>query len=517
MSSDRFSLQYKTLLGATLVLAGALAFRIGLLSAPGEFDEFYHLLAARGWAETGSPRILDGEYWRGALFTRVVAGLFMLANNEELATARLASVAAGALVPVVLFFWVNRVIGIGTAALSIVFMILWPQGIIESQLARFYTLHVLAFVTGTAAFYLFVTERGPFRALFGLSAAMFWAVALHLQISAIIGIAAVFGAATLVLMMRHRTNLRSFALIASILISGILITLLLAGGRDAIERAWAFYRWTPAHAEPLRDYAGFYFDQLRKTYGVLWLATPVLALLGLRINAQLTVFCTAFFVACFVIHSFGGMKALRYLSYALPFLFVVWTMGLVAAFEFISKALQPHLRRASGVLAGLALVAATGFTSRSVELAIGNGLPSRGDWRNGSAVVGDWINAPFIATTRELHHIAHIGPYDALFSKSRVTELSPPEDFGIDPRTGRPVVGSPHSIAQVLQCVPDGLLVTSGHWWRTKGWEAKLTPMLEASGSKVSIREDGALLAIRWQHTPTSADECGRVAAMLSN
>ena len=503
-------------LGACLVLAAALAFRVGLLHAPGEFDEFYHLLAARGWLETGSPRILDGEYWRGALFTRMVAGLFEITGSQDLPTARLVSVAAGSLVPVVLFLWLDRVVGPGPALLAAVFAILWPQGLLESQFVRFYALHVLTFLSGAVTFYLLLVGGGVSRLFYGLATALFWSLAVQLQISSVIGISAALLGGLPVLAIHRNAGLRAWLLMGGGLVSLALVAAAVLGTTDIGERAWAFYRWTPAHAAALRDYYGFYFNQLQMAYGVLWLASLVLVPLGLRINAALTLFCGTIFTICFLTHSFGGMKALRYLSYAMPFLFVMWALGLCAVFDLLkTRGVDPRLRVALALAAGIGVVTGTDFAPRSLELASGAGLPPRGDWSEGAAVVGDWGAVPFVATTRELHHVAHIGSYDVLFSRSRVTELDPPQDFGVDPRTGRPVVGHADNILRILRCVPDGLLVTSPHWWRSKGWQDRLLPRVTENGTELSMRERGALLAIRWRNANPLPDSCNTLSRDL--
>src|SRR5829696_3595499 len=41
-----------------------------------EFDELYHVLAARGWLETGRFAIAEGEYNRTGLFTLLIGLLF---------------------------------------------------------------------------------------------------------------------------------------------------------------------------------------------------------------------------------------------------------------------------------------------------------------------------------------------------------------------------------------------------------------------------------------------------------
>lgn len=494
--------------GALLVLAAAVAFRLGLLQAPGEFDEFYHLLAARGWVETGSPRILDGEYWRGTLFTRLVAALFGITGSQDLPVARLVAIAAGSLMPVVLFLWIYRVVGLGTAVLAAAFAVLWPQGILESQLARFYTIQALTFFSGAVAFYMFLVGPAGTRILYGLVAVLFWCLAVHFQVSSVIGIAAALLGGLVVIAVRRKFSLRGWIFLGSAMVSLSLIAVVALSTTGVLERAWAFYRWTPLHAAETRDYYGFYFNQLETSYGVLWLASVVLVPLGLRVNAGLTVYCGTIFTACFLVHSFGGMKSLRYLSYATPCLFVLWALGLRSGVALVTRHLDPKLRVGVALVAGAAVVATTQFVPRSLQLAGGEGLPPRGDWSAGRAVVGDWSSVPFVATTRELQQIAYIGPYDVLFSQSRVTELRPPTDFGIDPRTGRPVVGTGENIAGVLYCVPDGILVTSPDWWYAGGWEDGLEPVLTARDAIVNKREADEIVVIRWQHKRPVPDIC---------
>ncbi|MCK0168497.1 hypothetical protein MWU52_13105 [Jannaschia sp. S6380] len=515
MAMDRTG---RWIIAAVLVAAAfAMAFRVGLLGAPGEFDEFYHLLAARGLVETGHPAILEGEYRRGLLFTRMIAGLFELTGRNGLGTARLISVLAGAAIPALLVLWVARAAGPWPAALAGLFAVLWPQAIIEAQLARFYAFHVLFFLAGAIAMYAATVSilagkraRGLAFALLGV---LCWGVALRLQVVTIIGIAAVLsGAAALSVPRVATTRSRALAL-AVLVIAAAAGALAVAILTDLGAKAVAFYRWTPEHAAALRNYQGFYFDQMERGWGLLWYVTPLLALAAFRVRPGLTVYCGLAFAVCFVVHSFGGMKALRYLSYAMPFLFVIWGLGLSAMAAGVARRFGGRGRAATLAVAMIVILLATPFGSRSLELAAGRGLPARGDWRGAAEVVRDWADAPFVVTTRELHHLAHLGAYDLLFSPSRVSELSPPRDFGRDTRTGRPVIGTAAAWSAVLGCEPDGLLVTSPHFWRTRGWAERLVPPLAARGYAVEIREAGAVLALRWRSTAPRGAECDDLVA----
>ncbi|WP_281826351.1 hypothetical protein [Jannaschia rubra] len=490
----------RTTIVVALTLLAALAFRLGLLDAPGEFDEFYHLLAARGLVDVGLPRIMDGEYWRGILFTRMVAAVFELTGSQGLPAARLVSVAAGVAIPAVLVWWLLRVAGTGSAILAGLFAVLWPQGILEAQFVRFYAVQGLCFLAGATALHIALDARPRARLALLTLTLGFWALALHFQISTAIGIAGSLGGAAMLLARRFVHGPRGW-----IVLGAILVTLLMLGGAVVVfsglgEKAVAFYRWTPEHAEHLRDYRTFYFDQLEQTWGPLWYATPGLMVPALWLRPRLAVYCGAVFGTCFIAHSFGGMKALRYLSYAMPFLFAIWALGLVGLVQLIFGMMRPATAIGVGAACAALLLTAP-FAWRSLELARGQSLPPRGDWRAAQEVLGDWADAPYVATTRELHHLAHIGPYDILFGPGRISELIPPEDFANDIRTGRPVVGSTEGWGRVLDCHPDGLLVTSPYFWEVAGWGARLQPLFDARGYLTEMRQDGALLALRWTGT----------------
>ena len=488
-------------------LATAAAFRAGLLTAPGEFDEFYHLLAGKGILDFGVPRILDGEYWRGAIFTRLIAELFRLTGSDALPMARAVSMVAGTLVPALVFLWAERNAGFAVAFLAAAFAVVWPQGIIESQLARFYSLHTLSFLSGAAAFYLLLMDGRP-KLILALVTVLSWYLAVRLQISSLIGIGGACLGGALVLWSRSRWSFWQGIAFMSVIAASALLALVLLGGTDAPAKAWGFYRWTPGHAAPLRDYYGFYFQQFETDYGVLWLAGLILVPLGLSVNAPLAIFCAAVFGVSFVVHSFGGMKAMRYISYATPFLFVAGSLGLRGTYILLVDRLSPKVSVGIVSIAGLAIISATAFVPRSLELAAGRGIPSRGDWSHGLDVVGDWLSLPFVATTRELHHIAYLGNYDILFSASRRSELDPPHNYSVDVRTGRPVVGDVEEMARVMLCVPEGLLVTTPNWWTTQGWGDRILRELAGEAPALTTREDGALLAIRWRHKSVPPQNC---------
>ncbi|QBR38574.1 hypothetical protein ETW23_21975 (plasmid) [Leisingera sp. NJS201] len=500
---------------AVLISAAAALLRTGLLEAPPEFDELYHLLAARGWLKTGTPAILDGQYGRGLLFTRAVAQLFASTGTDSLETGRLISLAAGSLLPAVLFLWLAYSAGLAIGLTAAALTIFWPQSQIEAQLLRFYALHVLCFFIGAAAFYNVLTGHGFQRFAWAAAAAAAWGLAVKLQISSVIGISAalVWGCTVSIfaLIANWRGRITAIAAAAALLA----LALAAAAFADLLEKAWAFYRWTPDHNAALRDYPGFYHANLRKYHGILWYGTPLLAALALWLRPKPASYCLTLFAAFFLTLSFGGMKAFRYLSCAVPLLFALWAIAMAGGTALTGKILSKRRPDRRPVLTGLtavfllaAVLTASGFVQRSLQVARGEGIAPRGDWRQAGEAVGNWLDAPFTATTRELHMLAYVGPYDLLINSSRITELPSPQEFGIDPRTGRPIAGSPAAIARLLACKREGLLVAGAKWWSAGSEAVAMQSQFEAAGLQIETRRKGPVLAVRWSDPSRRRSNC---------
>ena len=512
-----------TLILAFFVAVGAVFFRTGLLTAPPEFDELYHLLAARSWVETGKPEILNGEYGRAWLFTAAIAWLFEITGSETLMTGRFVSLALGALLPVALFVWLARVAGLGVAIVAAIFAIFWPRGMLDSQLLRFYSAHALFFSLGAMFFYLVFEPECLSRWLYGVLAVACWGLAFHFQLATIFGVTAAIGWLCLVFIWENAPSKTAMGMwfLGLVALAAGLLGLMWATGY--LEKAWAIYRWTPLHNAEIAGYYGFYFNQLEKHYGWLLLATPVLAILALAAQPRLALFALALFVIPFLVHSFGGMKALRYISYATPFLFVIWAIAIVDGLSWIVGLLsrQPEgadlrVQKTAAVVVVMAgIVAVTGFVPRGFELLRGQGVMDRGDWSGLPGLIDDWDAPHLVATSRELHFLTYAADteLDLIVSSSRVSELSPPEEFNLDPRLGVPAMGTEASMEAVLACYRDGLLITDPEWTAEMPWAEAFGEMLTEAGLEWEKGEAGAATAWRWTDPDGTAPVCeGAVA-----
>lgn len=498
---------------AVLVFLAALAVRLGLLNATPHFDEYYHLLPAQTWLETGTLGLLDGVYTRGAPYTLTVARLFDVTGRDDLTTARLVSLVPGVLLPVLLLLWVRSTAG-GVAGLAVaIFAIAWPQGIVEAQFLRFYSAQAFLFVLGAIAVYQAVEARGPSRLAWALLAVPALLGALELQLTSAIGLLAILGW-VLGLVVFTAPALEGRRLPALAALAGI--GLLALGGlwvAGPLTKAWEIYRWVPAHSEHMQDYVAFYHHSLRGGYVALWALFPLAVILAYRVNPRLTCYCVAIFGLAIVVQSFAATKALRYISYAMPFFFVV--LGL--AISVIVPALGAVMRDfgwprwlSSTVLAASAafILLSHGLTASTAKLALGQTPDTRKDWRGAAELLGDWHGIPFRMTTHELQTVAYVGDYDILVSISRLSDLPELTEFGRDVRTGRPIIASADAIGVVLACQRDGVLLSSPKWLEEAQLGQAMTEALRAEGLATEHRTAGDVSVMRWFDPARRPPDC---------
>ena len=69
-------------------------------------------------------------------------------------------------------------------------------------------------------------------------------------------------------------------------------------------------------------------------------------------------------------------------------------------------------------------------------------------------------------------------------------------------------MGEPQSVAAILRCEPEGVLLAETDWWEAQGWGLELLPLFAAAGREVETRRDRALFALRWSGGPPAPVDC---------
>lgn len=231
------------------------------------------------------------------------------------------------------------------------------------------------------------------------------------------------------------------------------------------------------------------------------------------------------------------MKQLTYLSFLLPFLFVIWAIALAgltgvlreAVVSITDRALQavaPDLPRRPAryvLIAGCIafLILANGAPARTLLLPFGITLNPEGapvNWaaaREGLQPLVD--RASIVLTTQELHALYYLKHYDITVSASRLSEIEGGQEFDLDDRTGRPIVSSAESLEVIMACYPDGLLLTPQFNWRNPAQlDNQTADVIERYGEPIEMPRGSRIVAFAWGKTDivVPPDACAPLSAL---
>lgn len=512
-----------------LALAVGLLYCINLDHLPHP-DELHHALAARGVLDHGLPSIAEGTYYRGLLHTYLIAGSYALLG-DSLASARLPSVVCMALAVALLFVWLRREssslaawLGAGGFAIS-------PFAIDIAQFARFYAPQCLAFLVAALLIHAAVagqhTSRHRVYLLIGAAPAAMLAV--NLQPTTFIGLIGLAAWTFCVLGLPWLADAgvpprRKLAIVAIGL--AVLVGSLLTPPAGAL---WESFRATPLFNQKNEDHFWYYHALYSLFYPTLWPLTGILGLAAMTAWPRPALFTLLTFAVCFVLNSFAASKSLRYIVFAQPLLFAVWGMGLAALWPSLRsfvrglhRLLAPPLEAVGlrGSAAGtilvtaalLFLVAGNPAWLRSASLLAGITIPPeqpRPDWPLVEPELEPWLaRADVVVTTEELATLYYLGRYDIRFSPSKMGELKPDQrhEFGLDYRTGRPVISTQESLARVLACYASGVILgPKASWGSPTLLDPELVRLIEASTRPIELPGKAHIFAVEWRHPAGAA------------
>jgi hypothetical protein len=515
-----------------LFLFGLALYSINL-DQPPRTDELYHVLGARGYLEYGEPRIADGVYGRARYFTAAIALLFS-AFGESLVVGRLLSVVCGSLLVSVLFVWVRGVAGQAAAWFAALGFLISPFAAQVFPDLRFYAPFTLFFWLGAMAVYAASTAEhlSPGRlAGFALAAAACLGAAFYLQSLALIGVVGLglwLGIRVGLPWLRAAPGRYAIAAIALAIVAGALVSFAQVG---PLNQPLARYRWTPLFDAATRNQFWYYHQWLNLYYPTLWPLFPLAALAALAHRARPALFCLCVFVVAFLLLSFGGSKSLLYANFALPFLFALWGMAIAYLWTRL-RGFVPEV--ANGALRGLGIApspaivtgliaASLGFvllantaTVRTAAMLAGVTVPPEvnpPDWAAAAEPLRPWLDqASVVLTTSDIETLYFLGDYDVLINKSRLSEVHErselPEmvEFARDYRTGKPVVSTPASVTSIIDCFPDGLIITSKHRWRvTHQLDDAVADLIIKRTVPLELPRSSQMMAFRWERTPSAS------------
>ena len=485
-------LRTSVLLGLALAILHG-SFASIYIDHPPLYDEMYHMLAAESWRATGELRILDGEYRRAPLFTKLV-GLNANLCGPSLECARGISVAASVLLVFVVTVFAGTVMRPAVGFVAGLLLALNPAVITMSQFVRFYSLHALVFFVFAAMVFTLAAYWRRLSVWQTLSLASLALIILlfanHLQVLTQVGLlGAILGVATILAPDIIGSLRRKNLWVVLFLVTTALAVFALGIFAIDVEGKFQALRSAPLWAQG-REHEWFYYHHmLKRWYPVLWPMMAILVVLSVAQWPRPSLYFLVAFASSLVVLSIAATKGQRIIVYALPFLFIPMAAGLVVGIQLFLGFLQQRIQHLSGWRAGhplialvvgaVALVSLLLFTinqpiARDVALMVTSPDSTKmfgryggvADWPAAADEIGDAINDyPVVISTSGVKAAYYLGDFSFDLNSSVMLETDTGEEFGLDPRTGRQVISSMNSILRVIQeCGPTLVIVDVQHF-----------------------------------------------------
>jgi hypothetical protein len=513
--------------GVLAVAFVALAVRLIQIDHAPYSDEMYHMLAARSVLEDGSFHINGPvEYTRAWLFTALVAGL-TAAFGDNLVVGRLPAALAGAALVAGTFLWLRRISGPTAAWIGALLLCFAPISIYLSQQVRFYTLHALLFWgAALATYHAVAAERLWRRSALAVMAAVCAVLALHLQVSTLVGLAAL--ALWLVLdrapavraWTRRDAPRRALVVTGAAAVAATILTLVVI---RVAPMAVRLFSKVDTWAEANRDYARFYHDLLLSQYPTLWTLFPIAVLIAATRRLRATFFLATLFVVVLIFHSAAAWKHERYIFYALPAFFAIWGIAASVTLPWVWQRLTAvaHERRPFAgalpmvLLAGALLFAAAAnratmlsyrmLTVPDDEWTLSVAYRGEADWQRAlPALKAAAERAEVVAASSMVKSLYYLDRVDLGISLNEVLRMGPEREFGVAALEGVPVVSTPESMSLVVACRSSGLVIVDARSWRTPwGVTVETADFIQTHLDPVEVPPGSDIYAFQWDRPAT--------------
>jgi hypothetical protein len=511
------------------VLALALSVRLLGIGQDAGGDELYHILAAKQYLVDGTLRIHGAlPYTRGEAFTLLVAWMFRFFGESPI-VARIPSLIAGALVPLVAFLWLRSLGERAGAWLAGILLALEPDLIKLSQWARFYTVQHLAFLLGViAVFALLSGPRKPARvvSLLALASLSFW-LSLHLQVITKIGLmglgAFVSALAIPALFAPASRGKRTWVVPLFLAAAGVVVVLLavrLGIAREMRQLATEVDLWA---AKDARNWK-YYHWLFQESYPTFWPLYPILLLICAAAQPRLALLCGSVFGTALLAHSVVAMKHPRYICYVLPFFLIPCAVAVARTVPRVVSLVEgidfpPFRTRSARRLAACALVGACAVFAvlanpaynRTLRLLTLDptlrqpGMEQEGlSWSRAAAELRPLAEkAEVVVSADDLSTLYYLGRLDYAISATQLDLEKTGREFTPDQSTNVPLVSRPESIERIMACHASGLIV--GRVWALQTeWAvpAKTARYIAENAVRVPLPEAWGIEAFSWSHAP---------------
>lgn len=544
MKTDRLTIWLAL---SAVLLFGAYVRLAGLGRADLSHDELIHYFTAQGLERNAGPTLPSGEEYRRGLDVTRLAGLgARLTSDTEL----------GARLPTALFGILNLVLmaaigwaigGPWGAVVATLLLAIYPEAVARSRGIRFYTYQLNFGLIALFATWQVVRHAGsasrPSRTemraswLWSAAAAITFGLAARVQVTTLSVLA---GAALAVLvaavadLIRHGRAAWRFSTPLHLASAGVLLALLtMLIAPQLVSEVVAQSQHQPLWARTNQGSVLAYYYMLSDSFPLLIALAPALFLVVALRDIRLGVFLACWFGVPFLLHSLAfPWKGERFIMLAMPALFLVAGIAVVAACGALRRAIAARTSTGLGdrlgqaavaVVVMFALMATPAFNrARAIPSGASEPMVRRERWHSAAELLEklpgvDSIPIGSSTPLATLHYmgradfavrrdalerpIGHLASSPELASLGMVAVGSRHAQFPQgtpDYYSGAPVLTTPEAIRNRFASRGEVILVVDSTRWAFGDIEPALKSTLLTEAAELCRGHCGALLVFRW-------------------
>jgi len=520
----------------------SIAFYLLNISHTPDFDELYHILAARGVQETGTPSIAEGVYERVYFLTWVISKLYDQ-FGESLLISRLPSLVPVTITNCIIFWWLSCVSNKTSAWIATLLFATSPYAFDVAQYTRFYGLQTLCFLIGAIGIYYSIHSAHISKKLISLIASLiFTYIAIYFQKTSLMGVAAITVWLSIALSVHvvKSTTIEAHLKYVMFFIAGLLLTLifLVLFKIGFIGAIWDEYRTVQPFNIGTANEFWYYHKWFSIYYPSLWPIFGLICIAAIACFPKPAYFCITVFTVSFLFNSFAPNKDLLYLMYAQPFMFMVvgmsiesikdpillWTKksykSIHSELPFINL-VSKSITLCAFFLSAAFLITANSASIRTISQIAGITVPPElpdTNWEKARPILTPLIaTADIVVTMTELEMLYYFDDYDLLYSESRLAEIPDGKEFSLDFRTGRPVIGSIDSLQNIFNCYDTGVfLSTKRRWKKPNLMTDDVADLITSNTQPIELPKVSRVVAYKWSST-NNTSIANRVCEQISS
>jgi len=136
------------------------------------------------------------------------------------------------------------------------------------------------------------------------------------------------------------------------------------------------------------------------------------------------------------------------------------------------------------------------------------------DWTPQLPLLRALVGKRLFVATDSVRTLYYLGDYDVILGRSELSDVGD-QEFTYDKRTGKRDISTGQSLARIISCYADGIILVSNARWRTANVTDEAADTIERLTKPVALPPDLNMQAHIWHRQPANSTDCRTIHALI--